>query len=202
MKQTLEESIADVLTEATRGKLELTSLDPSKQKINEKVVRAAYPRNLTYRGMEFFDKIYMGAIIPTVEREIDKEIVKTSDSGRKWTTEDLGQESFLGYLPKEDLFLSGWDLAAGQDEPPRYDDEEEEFNHDEEDDIVHLIEDNVFVVKVNEHGVASVIPHVKSMKILGNTTVGSRIGEFMGMYPKRLKELQRRQKQMVGIRYD
>jgi len=58
-----------------------------------------YHDNLTYKGHEFFDKVYMNKIMTLAEKELDA-------SGHS------GQESYLGYLPDKDIFISGWDMFS------------------------------------------------------------------------------------------
>lgn len=55
-----------------------------------------YPYHLTYNGVEFFDTIYMGKI--------------TAYCDAKLRSNDNGQESYLGYLPDEDVFIEGYDM--------------------------------------------------------------------------------------------
>ncbi len=64
------------------------------------IIRKNYYDNLTYKGMEFFDKIYMDSIDKAAEKAL-------SNGSRE------GQESYLGYLPEDDVFISGWDTWEG-----------------------------------------------------------------------------------------
>lgn len=56
--------------------------------------------HITYRGKEFFDSIYIEQIVPLAERHI-------------WC--DCKQESYLGYLASDDIFVSGWDTWVDDD---------------------------------------------------------------------------------------
>lgn len=64
----------------------------------EFVVGKHYPARLTYRGQEFFDSVYSRKIMPFADKAIE-----AGDS----------QESYLGYLPEHDVFVSGWDRFEG-----------------------------------------------------------------------------------------
>lgn len=58
--------------------------------------------NLTYKGVEFFSKVYMETIDDAARAVLLK--------GDQW-----GQESYLGYVPSKDMFISGWDLNSGSE---------------------------------------------------------------------------------------
>ena len=59
----------------------------------QKLIRDNYPDNLSYNGIEFFDKIYMNEILEKVGEALDVE----------------GQEAYLGYDPERDVFINAWD---------------------------------------------------------------------------------------------
>lgn len=63
--------------------------------------------DLVYNGVEFFNSIYM-----------QKLVVFASE---KLNIGELGQECYLGYVPEQDLFISGWDTW----EDECYDEEEQ-----------------------------------------------------------------------------
>ena len=72
------------------------------QTTDQQAIEENYPCNLTYRGEEFFNNIYM-------ERLTDKaDDVITVES----------QESYLGYIPEDDVFIEGYD--TWQDEESHY----------------------------------------------------------------------------------
>jgi hypothetical protein len=86
--------------------LELTSLSissPAQLNAVTAQVGEAYPTDLTYRDVEFFDTVYMDAIIPAADKALE--------------IEDNGHECYLGYLPKEDLFISAWDTFGDETNP-------------------------------------------------------------------------------------
>jgi hypothetical protein len=58
------------------------------------VIRKHWSKDLTYKGVEFFDDVYMDAIL-----KFASTIFGT----------DNAQECYLGYLPSKDVFISGWD---------------------------------------------------------------------------------------------
>jgi hypothetical protein len=64
----------------------------------EKLVNEAHGR-LTYHGTEFWDTLYQNCLIPKAALLLDINLA----------TCDEGQESYLGYIPSEDIFVSGWD---------------------------------------------------------------------------------------------
>lgn len=74
-----------------------------------KVIDEHYPHKLTYKGEEFFDKVYMNKLVPFAGRELG--IGKTYKDSATGEMERIdGQESYLGYLPDDDVFVSGWDI--------------------------------------------------------------------------------------------
>ena len=79
-----------------------------------KQIAENYPDNLTYTGQEFFDFIYMGKIMEKAENAI----MRYNGMPKRYFDEHIeewrslyGQESYLGYLPDKDVFVSGWDLS-------------------------------------------------------------------------------------------
>jgi len=108
---------------------ELTDAKNFSKKEATKIVNDHYYDKLTYKGTEFFDKIYMGTIIPAAEKYLN--IGKID-----------GQESYLGYLPDKDIFVSGWDTWPAEG----YDEDEEDYNYTLNDYEVG----NVAFIKVNE----------------------------------------------------
>jgi len=100
--------------------LELTTLKGMDKQEATELVRAAYPDNLTYKGIEFFDKIYMDTILEATSEKLgigtyyDYEEEYEEDDG-EWSTETTqakidGQDSYLGYIPETDTFINGWDM--------------------------------------------------------------------------------------------
>lgn len=86
-----------------------------------KVIDEHYARHLTYRGNEFFDKIYMGTLHTFSKEELkigtteDVDVEYSDEETGEWRTEKekekiSGQESYLGYLPEQDVFVEGWDM--------------------------------------------------------------------------------------------
>ena len=74
--------------------VELT--DKKSPKEIEDEIKKRWPAGITYRGKEFFDSIYMDILIPFAEKTLG---LGTGE----------GQESYLGYVPESDVFISGWD---------------------------------------------------------------------------------------------
>ena len=64
-----------------------------------------YHDNLTYKGNEFFDSIYMDKIIPRASKSLGITNPMGYKGGHNVKDND-GQESYLGYLPDEDVFIS------------------------------------------------------------------------------------------------
>ena len=86
-----------------------------------KMIDEHYPEHLTYRGNEFFDKIYMGIFQDFAAKELrigDTEEVDAGYEGEEtgeWMDDTEkqtidGQESYLGYLADEDVFVEGFDM--------------------------------------------------------------------------------------------
>lgn len=72
------------------------------------LVRKNYSYNLTYLGNEFFHKYYMGLIV-----EESRKVIAGRSHGVYEYSNDLNsnfQENYLGYLPSDDIFISGWDI--------------------------------------------------------------------------------------------
>jgi hypothetical protein len=61
---------------------------------------------LCYRGRPFFDPIYQDIIIPAAEEKL---VLNNYDTSSNTYNRDEGQESYLGYIPEDDVFVSGWD---------------------------------------------------------------------------------------------
>jgi len=99
------------------NKIEL--LDVSKlEKIEaQKLIKDNYSDNLTYKGHDFFNDVYMSVIYNVASKELKigektdiEEEFYDSDADEYYTETISGQESYLGYLPQEDIFISGWDM--------------------------------------------------------------------------------------------
>jgi len=90
----MTDKLMDKLASST---LEIRGLDCMSRTAAERAVSDHYHDRLTYKGMEFFDTIYMGAIVPAA-----KQALRSKEK----------QESYLGYLPGEDVFVSGWDVFS------------------------------------------------------------------------------------------
>jgi hypothetical protein len=101
--------------DAPASKLELASLKGKPVAEACDLVNAHYHENLTYKGMEFFDGIYMGKIVPCAEKALGISNERNHNHGRENRRGYEGQESYLGYLPDEDVFVSGWDMFEGED---------------------------------------------------------------------------------------
>jgi hypothetical protein len=87
------------LNEGMGSSFELTDCYELDSKQAENIVSDNYPNELTYRGQEFFNKIYLGLIEEFAYEEL-------------YVALNGGQESYLGYLPDEDVFISGWDMDS------------------------------------------------------------------------------------------
>ncbi len=70
--------------------------------IDQAAIENNYPSRLTYRQEEFFDNIYMGRLLNKADRSMPKD----------------SQESYLGYIPDEDVFVSGFDTWQEFHESP------------------------------------------------------------------------------------
>lgn len=82
--------------------LELTSIKEMDHNPAQELIDAIDLCNLTYKGMEFFDKIYMGLICEKAQELLG-------------LNENDSQECYLGYLPSKDAFISGWDTWKDDD---------------------------------------------------------------------------------------
>lgn len=80
------------------SKFEITDTRSMTVAAAEKAINDHYSDKLTYNGIEFFDSIYMDTIVPAAQDDLC--------SASSWRD---GQESYLGYLPDKDIFVSGWD---------------------------------------------------------------------------------------------
>lgn len=95
----------------------------SKEEATE-TIRKYYHDRLTYKGVEFFDEIYM----PLSDKIYNVIGIGTSSSyyeevydpeNDEWFQEEQeeildGQETYLGYLPDADLFVSGFDIFQSE----------------------------------------------------------------------------------------
>ena len=136
-----------------------------------KSIAEHYHDKLTYKDMEFFESIYMNAIINIAERELNP------NNGE-------GQESYLGYLPEEDLFISGWDTWENDYD---YDDEEDEYrSNGNSSDFIG----NVAYIKIDESGNAFIV------KIDGCA------GDMMYGRNGSLEHLKAKHKNLIAIRLD
>lgn len=85
---------------------------------DESVISDHYPDNLTYKGEEFFNNIYMNLIdfasnvIGIGERYEVEADEDDEDYGEYYLQYERidGQECYLGYLKDKDVFISGWDM--------------------------------------------------------------------------------------------
>jgi hypothetical protein len=80
----------------TNPTIEITEIAKLPKKEAQHVLSEHYANNLTYKNMEFFDKIYMGIIVRKAQ-----ELLNINDNN--------SQECYLGYIPNTDTFVSGWD---------------------------------------------------------------------------------------------
>ena len=127
--------------------------------------------NATYKGHEFFNKVYMDKIIPFAKKKLE---VGTSWQDEMGNTRNIsGQESYLGYFPRDDVFVSGWDLAKdSQGDSPT----------------------NVVFIKVDDSLNLTMAP----WNPYGSSTI-----DFSGrMDPKTLKALHSKFPDLVDIRLD
>lgn len=72
----------------------------------KKLVSAHYHDKLTYNGQEFFDAVYMNRIVGAAER-----VLELNDNN--------AQESYLGYIPSLDTFVSGFDTWENDEDSGR-----------------------------------------------------------------------------------
>jgi len=134
------------------------SKEESRKKINDN-----YHDNLTYKGHEFFDKVYMDKIMTFAEKELGA-------SGHS------GQESYLGYLPDKDVFISGWDMFS------------KGGGFDPEDDVESEDRECVVFIKLDNNL---------------NATKGLTEYSYFGMmYPDNYRELHKDFPNLVDIRLD
>lgn len=63
------------------------------------IIAKNYPDNLTYKEIDF-SKIYKNIVLES------RDAIDNNRTGSK--------ESYLGYLPKEDMFISGWDTSKSK----------------------------------------------------------------------------------------
>jgi len=83
----------------TTDNFELTDCENLTRSRAEKIIKRRFPDNIEYNGIKFTDDIYLNIIVPAAEKEI-RQIISSGKA----------QEVYLGYLPNDDLFISGWDL--------------------------------------------------------------------------------------------
>lgn len=94
-----------------------------RSKEKAELIRKAFPNNLTYQGKEFFNSIYLKEInnyaqdVLKIGKSFEEEISHGfgEDNYETVTRTISGQESYLGYIPAEDLFVSGWDMFESED---------------------------------------------------------------------------------------
>ena len=85
-------------------------------KEKENLIKKAYPYNLTYQGKEFFESIYLREIMEyaydklKIDEEFEVEKYDSDEYDVEWVVTS-GQESYLGYVPSEDIFINGWDMS-------------------------------------------------------------------------------------------
>jgi hypothetical protein len=95
---------------------EITSTAGMEKPEATKLIEDHYPENLTYRGIEFFDKIYMDILTKFAHEKlkIGSNYKYMEDDGEGGEYEETatvdGQESYLGYLPDKDVFIEGYDM--------------------------------------------------------------------------------------------
>jgi len=157
----------DYLTEG-KAKFEIKETLGMTVKNAEKMIDKNWHANLTYNGIEFFDSIYMDTIINVAMEELE-------------LNGNNGQESYLGYLPEEDLFISGYDTW------------EDEYADEDEYSVYSSSGEgngNVAYVKVTGKGKAKV---TKTEGWAGLMMYGTR-----GSY----KKLKAKHKNLVDIRLD
>lgn len=98
-KKFYEETSPGVLDAPGLGKaFEIRDTTKMSKDEAQKEIELHYPYNLNYRGNEFFEKIYVDQIQPAAADALSE-----SDEPIE------GQETYLGYLPDKDLFVSGFD---------------------------------------------------------------------------------------------
>lgn len=107
----------EFLNESEKTPFEITSVKGMPLEKATKLISDNYAHNLSYRGEEFFDKIYMGILaeFSYTKMEIGKSYSYTEtdpDTGESYEEQEeiSGQESYLGYLPDEDVFIEGYDM--------------------------------------------------------------------------------------------
>lgn len=95
--------------------LELTTLKGMNKDEATKLVNEHYHDRLTYKGIEFFDTLYINKLVPFAEK------VLKIDSNN-------GQESYLGYDPVNDVFISGFDVFEDDGYDNGNQDDEDEYS--------------------------------------------------------------------------
>lgn len=114
------------LWENFNTKFELTETQSMDGQNAQDMINTHYHDKLLYRGNDFFNNIYMDKIIEFASNQLEigkyidhEEFYIDSDTGEEYNEIEKvridGQESYLGYLPNEDVFVSGWDMF-GDDE--------------------------------------------------------------------------------------
>ncbi len=91
---------------------EITSTKGMDPKEAAKTINDNYPERLTYRGNEFFDKIYMDILSKFAYEKLgigEYYDADDEESGFEKVRKE-GQESYLGYLADEDVFVEGYDV--------------------------------------------------------------------------------------------
>lgn len=115
MKQSLMKRFKTIINEDT------TPVEITDEGVNRDAVSDAWTEGVFYKGVNVFDNLYSDRILEkladfieigeTMEGEDYEE--ENEDGEYDWVegesyTKD-GQEVYLGYVPSEDAFISGWD---------------------------------------------------------------------------------------------
>lgn len=141
----------------------------------QKKIDAHYHDKLTYDDREFFDSIYMNQIIGVTRKEIP-EFDEWEEDGYKEKERVWSQESYLGYIPDKDLFVSGWDIGS-------------EAGHQ-----------FIFVVKVDNTGKARVVKFEDAFGKSYSSVIDAAGARYM--YPKGLKAIHAAAPTLIDIRLD
>ena len=100
------------LWENYKEKTELTNINDIDKTVIQNIIDSVDENNIEYRGNEFWESLYLDKIVDFSYNELNiGENISFEDDD---ILEDKisGQEAYLGYLPDQDIFISGWDMFS------------------------------------------------------------------------------------------
>lgn len=109
-------------------KIELTHAPHTPNKDFNRAVNDKWVEGVMYRGQNVYEMIYKSELDTFLQKELFSELHDAHD------IHSLdGQESYLGYVPTEDVFVMGWDLwAEVKNDFYNWQEDDDENDNDEE----------------------------------------------------------------------